>query len=1733
MPIAFCVTFLQNARTKNQESKTCILKNSTRANMRPFPWTPSSSSKKELKTPDTSHSISSQARIYEACKEKGITPLTKGRHSSIVKNQSPMYTSGIVRKRRSPRSLATSAAKEKSSNTSVIYDKDWAQKQSNNFKNMINFILHPIYETIQESDENVLKKLSKQMDLPSHTFRTILLNRQWGQAKKKAIILYNNTDIKSLRASIEKQVNMERIAFRKDRDILADVSLRSFMIDIFTSYDALWLKLALETMFNIDISLDEKFNHDCKDPSTRKASKHHNLRKQSKEKFILKNTVAERVLGDPTIMMKFTGGKYKVLSGKFDQEYRTELRKKVLFHILVLIAFLDRLKNENLLQTNPSLFAMNLKSSNEVLILVCRECLAGEGNIIKHLARFGVKLNYVQRPIDNYDFNVTNLAIDLRDGVRLARIVEILSEDKSFSLSSKMRLPAVSRLQKLHNVEVVLQDLSRKGISCLDDIAPSHIVDGHCQRTLKLIWSIIAKFKLCNLIDPIAITQEIDRIQSANKRRFQLILKQNKSISSCNNFSFDDPPATYKKEVTSLLLQWCQAVCSIFGCPISNFTTSFADGRALCYIIHYYHPRILNISEILPTSRDRNKEWESSNSTKEEKEDYIQNEQHNSATANSRMSIIGGVPNMLPITDSLNIPEEKSMIICLTYLCSRMIECSKEIHATLTIQSCYKRYRGTINTEKRIKSALHIFNFWLKRKNIFLEAKRRKYIKAVHTIENFVLNHNHVLLQLRKERLISKRRSDAAIIIQTNWRMKSQMRRYSCILEKVINLQDAVRNYFLRSKEAMLEKMRKEYAAILIQRFVRKRYKIICLECQSAMVIQSNYRRYRQKAEYNYAATTIQKKWRSAKCRDEFLLTYIGCIIIQSFSRLVLCRKSYLTLKQGITKIQALERGRSVRKRILLMDDASKKIQILYKGFVKRKNDRFTKLYASRKIQAFIRSFLVHRKSKNNEKAACLIQQYWRGSNRRRALKSIMTKVVKIQSIARLYLNLVSLEKKRNAAMVIQKKYREHHERLSYIRALITIQAFFRGMIVRRNKELLDFAANEILRVWRGFVARLSFMNSFYSAIMIQKAIRRHLVVNELNRMNKSAIQIQKVLRGGFDRKNISLKRIASVYIQNAWRKYRLVAQKQIAMTSIVKLQSIARMYLMKVYVASKIDRAKKELDAVIIIQRNFRGMLTRSELELDHFAAAEIQRVWRGFICRYDYYVIIDSVIMFQRAYRRHIISDKKEKDSASCDIQRVWLGYSTRKSYRKAFNASVLIQAHVRVFLANKAYKEMKMMIQSLIIMQSFARMCLVRKKIAIERFACSIILRVWRGYKARVDFNNFVVAVTKVQSFIRGHQAERFYLKAKFGMMLFQRTWREAKLLKHISFCFYSTEIQRVWRGYRVRCLFKVSIQAVIFIQSKARQRISQKKYEITKRKFASKATHIQRIWRGYRANVEYIILLLSAIKIQSVVRRFIFQKQMKSRATRIIQGAARKYIQKNVQRYKLENRIKMISANRAARIIQSSARRYLYMKMLMTHVYAVQQMIRTFLARSNFLKMKKGFTLIQSIHRARAIRRESTRKVRHALKKIIQANKNAKNRPDMILGVRTTNALMILQKSSRLSLLMKATMMLEISTRLSTKCCVNFCIADAPSVLYNLMRTCNRSLPHIELLQYILKTMLNVADHSFLIPKISSLDAVEILIDIIQMFRDKEDLFILTTELLEKICIADQKFLVSLT
>lgn len=487
-------------------------------------------------------------------------------------------------------------------------------------------------------------------------------------------------------------------------------------------------------------------------------------------KVALEAFIKTRFLSDDSTLAKFTKGRCNVPSGVFETRYKAQMRCLVLSRFMILVFFLDLAKSENLLDKVPRLFSVSseVKSSRDMLAALCRACLSAEGDIVKHLSRIGLKVAYKQDPIDEVNFKVSNLATDLRDGVLLTRLCEILSLTPFKSIMRSLRLPAVSRLQKKFNVSLALSRLLDHGIVLSDAINAHHIMDGHRELVLALMWCIISHCCMARLLNQYAVEQEIqDVLRSSRARRnvaflpSNLFTEPNYLVNSSN--LGEAPQSSAEDTLKTLLLRWSQAVCASFGKSVENFTTSFADGKALCYLIHYYHPSVLPVNAIHSPSLDKNDNIQHSVSSED-----LRWEESNWLTAINAIKEIGGVPGMIPCSNSHSPPDEMSMLLCLSYLCSRLMESSKEIFAVILIQGYYRTYQRRVLLERKMIAAKFIFSFWSSHREDYFRAQRCRYAKAVSKLESFVLTHKAALCRLRDMRLERERQNTAATEIQVS-----------------------------------------------------------------------------------------------------------------------------------------------------------------------------------------------------------------------------------------------------------------------------------------------------------------------------------------------------------------------------------------------------------------------------------------------------------------------------------------------------------------------------------------------------------------------------------------------------------------------------------------------------------------------------------------------------------------------------------------------------------------------------------------------------------------------------------------------------------------------------------------------------------------------------------------------------------------------------------------------------
>ena len=73
---------------------------------------------------------------------------------------------------------------------------------------------------------------------------------------------------------------------------------------------------------------------------------------------------------------------------------------------------------------------------------------------------------------------------------------------------------------------------------------------------------------------------------------------------------------------------------------------------------------------------------------------------------------------------------------------------------------------------------------------------------------------------------------------------------------------------------------------------------------------------------------------------------------------------------------------------------------------------------------------------------------------------------------------------------------------------------------------------------------------------------------------------------------------------------------------------------------------------------------------------------------------------------------------------------------------------------------------------------------------------------------------------------------------------------------------------------------------------------------------------------------------------------------------------------------------------------------------------------------------------------------------------------------------------------------------------------------------MLRTCNRSAPHVELLAVALRVLANVAARAHLAARVAAAPgALDMLLDLVAAFRDKREPFLLAARLLRRLVAAD--------
>jgi abnormal spindle-like microcephaly-associated protein len=464
-----------------------------------------------------------------------------------------------------------------------------------------------------------------------------------------------------------------------------------------------------------------------------------------------------------------------------------------------------------------------------------------------------------------------------------------------------------------------------------------------------------------------------------------------------------------------------------------------------------------------------------------------------------------------------------------------------------------------------------------------------------------------------------------------------------------------------------------------------------------------------------------------------------------------------------------------------------------------------------------------------------------------------------------------------------------------------------------------------------------------------------------------------------------------------------------------------------------------------------------------------------------------------------------------ASVQIQRTVRGFLVQLEYHLQLIDIILVQSVVRRWLV---HRDTKRRLEAVLCLQRVARSLrsrtLLKKRRELYRRhrAATFIQKTWRCYNVHVDYMLLILSAIAIQSTVRRFQSSIRFAEARHAAMRIQETARKWLALRIEATS--ARKIQATVRTFLASLAFHRQRSAAIIIQRVSRGFVA--RLDINLSHFA--ATEIQRIWRGHQCSTDFVVKILSVICIQSAVRASLAKRRVDLlRREQLLETAERMFVERQASK------------------LQAAIRQYLVRRRIDQHIASVQCLVRGFIARRRVRTLKVRLVALQSLARGSIARMHRSKKVAVIARRIHRANIQARKDPSMCLGARTASALLVVQKSTSLSEIMAAIVTLEMSTRLSLACCVAFTECTATEILFSLIRTCNRSLPHVELLSHVLLTFRNVVKHKELLPRVASADSAEVFMDLVQMFRDKENVFCSAAVLLHLVVASNQQVKVS--
>ncbi|RDX88651.1 Abnormal spindle-like microcephaly-associated protein-like, partial [Mucuna pruriens] len=1078
---------------------------------------------------------------------------------------------------------------------------------------------------------------------------------------------------------VTKTIDEGRLNMKAHCPLVTDFGLKDKATRILMCYNPIWLRIGLYIIFGGDSLL---LNGDV----------------DSDQDVVFLRMVVDKLFFSHEALAKAYAYN-KMVEGVYRSGYYENLGNVILKRILLLVLVLDKAKCKSYLPLeygidgldggSPLLFKPEfwIKSSSQLIHeFLSSDVMHGEGNLLAHLMILGYKLSHQQEPLVEHDFRVRDLFVDLQDGLKLCRAIQLLQHNSSILMNcdasslcvQKIIVPSDTPKKKLANCGLALQYIRQAGGSLLDEdgitIVADDIVNGDKELTLSLLWNMFVHLQLPLLVDKTSLVGEITKI-----RGFGTDLMNNANSSSLE-----------------LLLNWVQAVCDNYDCAIGNFH-NLVDGKAIwCLLDYYFQKELHNSCSLKEVDK---KSGKASIMSVNEYSDAL----YNFILSQKLTTLLGNFPEVLQISELLQYNgacSDRSVVILLVFLASQLFVKKNVDHLNFhkllgyDCQSPNRRHwrilRCLSNSESEQKpdaSNVHgnedaarkfkaIQAWWQDmserngiNKPVVSNLQRSRTTECSTKIrrENAART---ILLHIRG--LVARRKFlktvNAVTLLQTVFRAWLKVRQESvCMILSTVQVCDSsCGTQFICFSQTFIGVMFHyllacglsclfNHTEALKQSETYKRYVILFIHRHSFLRLK----RSAQLIQQVVRSWLYNRHGQECSTSPDLMISDMvaAAITVQKYVRGWMARSRYIhQLDQKVT--------------FDLQTNAAIIIQLAWKKFICCKSTRKQHLFAT-KIQRNFRRWL------------------WRKS----FLNQIQA-VIKIQSYFRMWRCINAFQ----------------HFKIEF-KAAVVIQSFLRGWFARKDACGRRNHIVEIQRHCRGWLVRQDFLFQRVAVVKIQCVIRSLKCQKALDCQKDAALEIQRFIRGHLTRNQL----LGS-------------ASKS---RTVIPVSCISRPFGFCSF------QLELFLFSVVKLQRWWKGLLL---LKLMNKSAIIIQSRTRGWIARrkatiYKPHAVIqeDAALVIQRYVRGHLTRYQILGGSSNLS-EVVPAGCISRPVGCHSFQLELFLLSVVKLQRWWKGLLLQKLMTKSAIVIQSCTRGWIARRKATVQRRRIIFIQSHWKGYLAR---------------------------------------------------------------------------------------------------------------------------------------------------------------------------------------------------------------------------------------------------------------------------------------------------------------------------------------------------------------------------------------------------------------